>query len=288
MTTAAGTALIGAALTPDLHVMTFNVRRPLRHLTERSPDLWTTRRPALGALLAAERPTVLGTQEVVPEQAAFVKRALGERYRRIGHGRGRDRRGEGCPIFFDTERLHLEDWSQQALSDSPEAPGSTGWGNMVPRILVRAVFRDRTTSARFLVVNTHFDHLSRRSRMRSADRIRALVAEAGLPSVVMGDLNTGAESSPIRALLTERGERRRTLVDAWSAASERLTPSWGTFPNYREPRTGRKRIDWILTTADVEVVRAAINPARPSGVWASDHLPVQVVMRLPSTRATEP
>ena len=277
MRTTTGDALIGPVAAPDLHVMTFNVRRPIGRLPGRSPDVWETRKPALSALLAAERPAVLGTQEVVPGQSSAIRTALGRHYRTVGHGRGADGRGEGCPIYYDSSRLELIDWSQTALSDRPDEPGSTTWGNMVPRILVSATFRDREGSARFRFLNTHFDHISRRSRSRSAQQVRELVAGEPLPTIVTGDLNTGEGSDPVVELLAHG-----TLLDAWAVAREHLSPEWGTYPNYREPRTERKRIDWIATTPSIEVVRIGMNDRRPLGVWPSDHLPVQAVVRVPA------
>lgn len=280
--------LIGPVDAPALHVMTFNVRRPVAQMSSRSPDRWETRRPAVGALVSSERPSILGVQEAMPEQAAFLRRALGGSYHSIGRGRKADGTGEGCPILFDAERLELEGWTQQSLSDDPDTPGSTGWGNFVPRILVAAIFRDRETAGSLLALNTHFDHLSRRSRVRSAERVRSLVGGQSLPAIVMGDLNTGEGSAPIRTLLdSPAGADGPVLADAWSLARERLTPEWGTFPNYREPRYDRKRIDWIATSPGIAVERAGINTRRPAGVWPSDHLPVQVVLRVPAPR-TDP
>jgi endonuclease/exonuclease/phosphatase family metal-dependent hydrolase len=271
----ADTALIAPVEAPDLHVMTFNVRRRMPR-GPRTADRWSTRAAALGALLAAERPTLLGTQEVLPAQDRFIIGALGHRYRRIGHGRDGDGQGEGCPIYYDGERLDLLSWAQQALSDSPDTPGSKSWGNLTPRTLVGAVLRDRVTGGRFLAINTHFDHISRRSRVTAARFVRTLVEGRALPAVVTGDLNTGEGTTALAELFTDG-----TLVDAWTAARSRITPEWGTFPNYRAPRRSRKRIDWVAVTPDVRVERAAINTRRPGGVWASDHLPVQVVLRLP-------
>jgi endonuclease/exonuclease/phosphatase family metal-dependent hydrolase len=260
--------------------MTYNLRRPIRHVRASSPDRWERRRPHLAALLEAERPSILGVQEAMPEQAGFVRHALGRHYRSVGHGRSADGRGEGCPLFYDTERLRRLDWTQLALSPTPDVPGSTGWGNRVPRVLVAAIFDDRETSARFLVVNTHFDHLSRRSRVKAAGAVRELVRQRGLPAVVTGDLNSGENTTPLSALL-DGGE----LLDAYSTAESRLTPEWGSFPNYGTPRLDRKRIDWIATTPDIDVLEAGINPHRYGGGWASDHLPVQAVLRMPVTPA---
>lgn len=222
-----------------------------------------------------ERPAVLGTQEVLAGQARVLRKALGRRYRRLGHGRNADGGGEGCPLYIDQERLDVLEWRQSALSDTPDVPGSRSWGNMVPRVLVSAILRDRATDATLLAMNTHLDHLSRRSRVRSAEMIRELVRTYGLPSIVMGDLNSGKDTSPVRELLAGGH-----LVDAWTSADVRLTPEWGTFTNYRAPRTGRKRIDWVMVSPDMTVECIGLNSKRPRGVWPSDHVPVQCVVRV--------
>lgn len=268
------TTFIGPTPAPDLHVMTFNIRRRLQKLSAASPDLWETRKPLVERLLQRERPSVLGVQEALPDQALAVGEALGTQYRMLGYGRSKDRSGEGCPLFYDTDRLTLIDWRQSALSDRPDTPGSTSWGNAVPRVVVIAHLADRETGTEFLVLNTHFDHLSRRSRIRSAVALDAVVAERGLPSLLTGDFNTGEWTKPYLAL-TDDGMFR----DTWPAARWRLSPEWGTFPNYREPRHDRKRIDWILATPDVQVDRVGINVARENG-WPSDHAPVQAVVRI--------
>lgn len=269
--------LIGPAAAPDLHVMTFNVRRPMVG-PQRAADRWTRRRGLVTALLAAERPTLLGTQETVPEQAATIRDALGPAYRFVGRGHGPHQRGEGCPIFFDSERLQLLDWFQTALSDTADVPGSTSWGNRVPRILVTASFLDLRTSARFVAVNTHLDHLSANSRVRSAEEIRSQAAARSLPSIVTGDFNAGVRSPAYRALF--EGD---VLADAWAAASVRSTVESGTFGGYRAPRPGGRRIDWIAVSPGVQVEQAAINARAVDGRWPSDHVPVQAVVRVPTS-----
>jgi endonuclease/exonuclease/phosphatase family metal-dependent hydrolase len=272
--------MIGPVPAPGLHVMTYNIRRKITGPLVRPNDHWREREPRMQRLLRAERPTVLGTQEVMPSQLPALTAALGSAYRVIGHGRDADGQGEGCPILYDTERLELVSWEQLALSDDPQTPGSRSWGNLVPRIAVSAVFHDRLTSARFTVMNTHFDHLSRASRVRSAEFVRRRIAAQKLPAVVTGDLNADADSPALRELFA--GDR---LVDAWHAASDRSSPQWGTFPNYGAVRWAEKRIDWIAVTPDVEVRDIGINARRIDGRWPSDHLPVQAVLRFPASEA---
>lgn len=226
----------------------------------------------MSALLALERPTVLCAQEVLPEQLDVLLGGLGEGVRHVGVGRSSAGDGEGCPIVYDPARVELTHWEQTALSDTPHRPGSVSWGNLFPRVMVRAEFRDRATDRRFQVINTHFDPLSARSRRRSAAAIGATVCRSGLPTVVTGDLNAGRTSGAVRELL------RSGLVDSWSEASRRATDGWGTYTGYRRPRVDGNRIDWILTTPGVEVSAAAINPYRHSSGWPSDHLPVQAAL----------
>lgn len=269
-------ALIGPVAAPDLHVMTVNVRRRLERLALRRADRWSERAPRLHALLASERPTIVGAQEALPEQTDAIAAALGSSHRFVGRGRSADGRGESCPLFYDETRLELVEWTQTALSDRPDVAGSRTWGNPLPRILVRAMFRDRATGSPLVVVNTHFDPFSARSRLRSADRIRLMVAGSPVATVVIGDLNAAGDSPAVRALCADGH-----LRDAWSAAEVRETPEWATFANYRPPRLGA-RIDWMLVSRHVTVARAAINARRHLGGWPSDHLAVQATLRVSS------
>jgi endonuclease/exonuclease/phosphatase family metal-dependent hydrolase len=271
--------LIGPVEAPDLHVMSFNIRRRMSHLIPGSPDRWERRRPLLQRLLESEQPALLGVQEALPDQAGFVRHALGVRYRSVGFGRNANGRGEGCPLFYDTERLHLIEWSQTALSDTPRVPGSTSWGNWVPRVIVVAILLDMSTGHEFRAMNTHFDHRSRRSRVHSAEVVRQRVAASSMPALVMGDFNTDSGTLPFDVITG-----RRTLVDTWDSAAERVSDSWGTFPDYHAPRRDRKRIDWILASPTITVLKAGVNVARFDGGWPSDHAPVQAVVRIAAPR----
>jgi endonuclease/exonuclease/phosphatase family metal-dependent hydrolase len=255
--------------------MSFNIRRRMPHLMPGSPDRWSRRRPLVSRLLESERPTIIGVQEALPDQAGFLRHALGDGYRSIGYGRNADKRGEGCPLFYDARRLELVKWDQTALSDTPTVTGSNTWGNKVPRVLIDATFRDRVTGHDFRALNTHFDHRSRNARIHSAALVRRLVASTPLATFVTGDFNTSVGSLPFEAITAEG-----TLFDTWDVAVERVTDAWGTFPDYRPPRLDRKRIDWILATPGVAVARTGINVARFDGGWPSDHAPVQAIITL--------
>ena len=272
-------ALIGPVTAPDLHVMTYNIRRRFPPLRPGSPDRWGTRKELVSRILAAEQPTLLGVQEALADQVEFVADTLGSQYRWVGHGRSASGGDESCAVFYDSRRLELTDWRQRALSKTPHRAGSRSWGNLAQRVVVSAEFTDTATGARLHAFNTHFDHLSWRSRRESASFLLDLVgasreAEPDAAIVVTGDFNAEARAAVYRPLTVE-GELR----DAWDAAEERLTPQWGTFSNYRRRRQGGKRIDLILVGGGVDVATTGINAARFGGRAASDHEPVQAVLR---------
>ena len=218
-------------------------------------------------LLHAERPTLLATQEALPGQARWVLDALGATYRSLGRGREAGGTGEGCPVFFDADRLELLEWQQDALSDTPHVEGSRSWGNLFPRILVVARFRDRVTSEQFRLINTHLDPLCRRSQMKSVEAIRSYALEGDTATVITGDFNAGPGSRPMEMMLAGG------LRDAWRHAHHRATPEFSTYAKYRRPRPGT-RIDWIVTTANVTVEQISILARPIDDGWPSDHLPV--------------
>jgi endonuclease/exonuclease/phosphatase family metal-dependent hydrolase len=273
----AQSAVIGEARGDRLHVISFNIRYDAK-AAPGTPDSWTDRRPLLAEFLDIERPTVLGIQEALYHQVKQVGNDLPEYYEWIGLGREGGGRGEFMAVYYDTRRVEPLDYDHFWLSDTPYLIGSASWGNTVVRMVTWVRFRDLRTGREFVLLNTHFDHQSENSRQRSAELVRDRIGgfDPALPVVVTGDFNTSAGSSEsYRILVTDGG-----LTDAWETADERLTPAWGTFPNYGEPVEGGSRIDWVLANGGVRVLKAAINTFRVDGRWPSDHAPVQALIRL--------
>lgn len=267
--------LIGRATGSRIHVMTFNIRMDNPTADQSGPDWWPTRKPALRRLLALEQPTVVGIQEGQFHQLDTIRAAL-PRHELIGYGRRGGSADEFSAILVDQRRFDILEWDQFWLSDTPELIGSTSWGNSVTRIVTWARLRDRNTRREFVHVNTHFDHESENARVKSATVIAKLRARFGsVPVLVTGDFNSPADS-PAHRTLTGPG----AYADTWVDARRRLTPAWGTFPAYKEPVRGGDRIDWVLAGPGVIVHSAGINTFTDSGVWPSDHAPVQALVSL--------
>lgn len=220
--------------------MTFNLRYDNPH---DGPNRWSARKDAVAQLVREQQPDVAGFQEALPHQRADLEQRLPE-YRALGRGREADGSGEQCCLFLRQDlQVHREGtfW----LSPNPNTPGSRGWDAELPRICTWVSLGSVT------VFNTHFDHAGARAREESA---RLIVARLRERSVVMGDLNDGPHSPPLRVL-------RGALLDA-GPADQGTYHEFGALEN-------PPRIDYILVTPDLQLASAQV-----FSTMASDHYPV--------------
>src|SRR5688572_7016993 len=262
-----------------LRVMTFNIRYGT------APDgdnAWPNRRDFVVRVIRDFDPHVLGTQEALAFQLAFIEEQL-PHYVPIGVGRedGREA-GEYSAILYDRRRLEPLAQGTFWLSDTPEVAGSTSWGNRITRIATWARFADRVAGANFYVFNTHFDHESQPARERSALLLLERIAARPPPHepvVVMGDFNAGEDNPAFRTLVT-RGAAAHSIgfTDTFRGLHPAATDV-GTFHAFRGTRTGAK-IDAILTSAEWRVQDAAIVHTSENVRFPSDHFPVTATLLL--------
>ena len=253
----------------------------LRYASEDDPQPWSRRRGPMTELLRELSPHLIGTQEGLAHQLAEIAAGLGERYRWVGQSRHGGTTEEYLAIFYDTERLRLDDVEHHWLSDTPWVPGSRSWGNELPRLVTTATFTDRSSATEFRMLNTHLDHLSATAQQRSASYLRELIR--GCPPapddscqvvVLTGDFNVAAESSePYRTLLGT------PLADAVLIAADQ-GPRPATFADYQAPEPEGDRIDWILISPGARVRHSEVVDRAPGGQYPSDHLPVLVELDL--------
>ncbi len=242
-------------------------------------DPWSDRRAATAAVLRAELPTVMGTQEGLYYQVCEVAADLPDHYEWLGTGREGGSRGEFMAVFYDARRLVPREYDHFWLSDTPATVGSSSWGNKVVRMATWVRFTDRETGRDLAVLNTHLDHAVAKAQRLGAELVAARLAELdpALPVVVTGDFNCAAEASePYDALVGGTNG----LVDTWVAAEERRTPAYQTFHGYDDAVEGGDRIDWILVSKGVRVRAAAVNTHTVDGRWPSDHWPVHALVEL--------
>jgi endonuclease/exonuclease/phosphatase family metal-dependent hydrolase len=292
MTTLEHPSAAGARLThkpgSDLRVMTFNLRVPF---VLDGTNHWGFRKKNVIKTIREYNPDVLGTQEVVADQADFLRRELPEYgFRGVGRGDGR-RQGEFAAVLYRRDKFKELDHGYFWLSDTPDVPGSKSWGAWSTRMCTWVKLQPLDGTAAFAIFNAHLDNMSGRSRENSARLMheRILSIAYNLPVIVTGDFNADAGSEPYRLLLAgERGGMPQLLFDAFRLANPKVDNDEGTRHDFNGGRGG-DRIDWILCNTGFTPVSAEINRARGMLGYPSDHYPVQAVLRpAPAPRPVMP
>lgn len=258
-----------------LKVATYN----LRFASPSGPNSWPERRPLVKEVIATISPDVMGTQEGLDHQLRDIAADLPE-YGWIGRGRDGGARGEFMAVFYRKARLLPLSTNHFWLSDTPEIPGSSTWGNQNRRMVTWIAFRDRQSGDAFALFNTHFDHEVQLAREKSAELLRSRIAAVSnnLPVIVTGDFNAAAGRNPAYATLTGDG----FLTDTWTASPIRKNENLGTFNGFGAMPVNGTRIDWILTRGPIRTESIEIVPLKPGGSWPSDHLPVSAVLKIVS------
>ena len=258
--------------------MTYN----LRYASPNPPNAWPVRRPLVREVIQSVAPDVIGTQEGLHAQLLDLASDLPE-YDWVGVGRDDGKvKSEFKAVFYRKARLESLATNHFWLSDTPEVPGSTTWGNSNRRMVTWLKFRDRTSGIEFLLFNTHFDHQIQLAREKSAAlvRERMIALDTKLPVILMGDFNAAAQTNKAYQILTDG----QFFTDAWLSARERKGEGVGTFNDFKAAVTNGPRIDWILTRGDVAVDRAETLTFSRNSQFPSDHFPVAAWIRLPAAR----
>ncbi len=257
----------------SLTVATFN----LRFASDKGPNAWPDRRPVMKACFKQMAADVIGTQEGVYSQLRDIAADLPD-YEWIGTGRDGGSLGEFMAIFYRKARLEPLEFDHFWLSDTPNVIASTNWGNTNRRMTTWVRFRERKTGREFVVFNTHLDHAVVAAREKGAALIRQRIEQLtnGLPVLLIGDFNAEPGKEKTYSSLVSDG----FLSDAWTTAAKRKNDGIETFHNFKGPRQGPYRIDWILTRGPWEVPEAEVFIFSRRNQFPSDHHPVVARLRL--------
>lgn len=256
-----------------LKAMTFNLRLATG---DDGANVWSKRKDFAVKVIRDERPDVLGVQEAQPIQVDELVAALPE-YVNVGVSRRPDGSDEFSAIYFRRDRFHLSDAGTLWLSDTPTIPGSTTWGNSLPRIATWVRLFDRTDQRRLIIINTHWDHESQPARLNSGKLLAAKVHQLSgdaEPVIVMGDFNA-MPNNPAMVALVEQGGLR----DAFNVAHPNEADI-STFNGFGRVPNGPK-IDAVLVSPQWQVEDAKIIRTRDGELFPSDHWPVTATVRLP-------
>ena len=265
-----------------VRVMSFNIRYANPRDGE---DRWEKRREFLVDTIRAYNPHLLGTQEVLAEQADFLREKLPD-YGFVGGGRDDgQRKGEFSPILFRKDRFDVLAHGMWWLSPTPEKVGSKGWDAALPRVVTWARLKDRGRGVTVLMFNTHWDHQGNVARVESGKLMRRLVEdkrgdERDLPVIVTGDFNSTEQTQQYRTLTAGDGSPGALqLTDAYREVHPQRQPEEASFNGFEGTRKGL-RIDWILHSPQWKATGAAIDRTEKNGRYPSDHYPVTAELEL--------
>lgn len=259
-------------------VMSFNIRYGT---AADKANSWHYRKEAVAKTIHHHEPEIFAVQEALGFQVEFLQVHFPS-YHSVGVGRDDGgSSGEHAAIFFKKDRFSADSSGTFWFSDTPHEPGSTGWGNRLPRICTWVHLRDRMSGQSFTVNNVHLDHRSRSSREKSIyllkQRFKRLIPKH--PVILLGDFNAIESSGTIR-FITTPDTFSFHLVDTF----RKLHPGanrCGTLTWFTGFRIG-PRIDYIFTSTAVAVHEARILRHRVDGRFPSDHFPILAKLSMPS------
>lgn len=251
----------------ELDVMSFNIRYGT---ADDGPDSWPHRQAMVADMLIQYMPDIIGMQETLEFQAAYLETAVPE-YRWFGEGRKADLMGEQTAFLYNHDKVRPIKIGNFWLSETPDTPGSQSWDSALPRMVTWARFYHLDSQEMVTVYNTHFDHRGVKAREESAALLRDRIEEhaADEPIIVLGDFNAQAEEDRPWQLLVE-GSR---MEDAWLMAAETEGPA-GTWGGFAPPDPDSSRIDWILISRHFDVAFCETVLYNQDGRYPSDHYPV--------------
>ena len=111
------------------NVMSFNIRLDV---DSDGVNSWDNRKQEIVSIIKNQKIDILGIQEGLPSQISYLSDKLDE-YNMIGQGRDGGNNGEYSAIFYNNEKLTLNDSETFWLSNTPNIP-SIGWDAALNRI----------------------------------------------------------------------------------------------------------------------------------------------------------
>ncbi|UCG56985.1 MAG: endonuclease/exonuclease/phosphatase family protein [Phycisphaerales bacterium] len=271
----------------EVRVMSFNIRYGTASDGE---NRWQNRREIVCDLLRSAECDVVGLQEALAFQIDRIGKVL-PKYGQVGVGRDDGRtKGEYCPILYRQDRFMLDESGTFWLSDTPDVPGSSHWGNACVRICTWVRLVEKKSGSACYIFNIHLDHVSQPSREKSVALLAKRIRDRRCPDpfVVMGDFNAGEQNPAVMYLKgrtkldhVAEGLSRSpvTMVDTFRVLHPEAADV-GTFNGFKGDRTGEK-IDYVLAPPEVTVLEAKIVRDDSDGRYPSDHFPVVALLRMP-------
>ncbi len=197
-------------------------------------------------------------------------------------------------IFYNASRFILSEEGTFWYSDTPDDPGSKGWGNIMPRNCTWARLIEKESGQAFYFYNTHLNHLSQRSRKKGVILLTGRISARTYPDafVLTGDFNAREKSVPIQYL--KGNTQINTKAEGKVQNANPLTDTFRVrYPDYRNAATFhgyrrfffRFKLDYIFVPSMVSVHDAQIIQLRQKRRYPSDHFPLYSHINFPESLA---
>lgn len=179
----------GSAGGRTVKVMSFN----LRSASSNDPGQrsWTSRRPAVKAMLQEQNPLVMGTQECNIIQRKHIIED-DPRYAAIGINlNGPDEECEECAVFYMKDSVEVLSHATFYLTSTPDTPSRYPNTNHY-RVCTWGKMRLKKDGKEFYFFNTHLEYSAAHARQPEMDVILEKLGEIvteELPVVLLGDFN---------------------------------------------------------------------------------------------------
>jgi endonuclease/exonuclease/phosphatase family metal-dependent hydrolase len=217
-------------------------------------------------------------------------------YEKIGIGNLGGSKGLHTAIFYDAERFIPSAEGTFWFSETPDIPGSKGWGNGIPRTCTWARLIEKDSGQAFYFYNVHLDHISQRSRKNSVVLLTKFIHTRPYPDpfVLTGDFNAREKSAPIQYLEGKIPLRIKTKGSVLNP--EPLRDIFRVrYPNARNIATFhgfgryffRFKLDYIFVPSSVRVQDAKIIQPQRKKCYPSDHFPLFAHIDLSVISASE-
>ena len=243
-------------------------------------NIWDNRKDIILDFINNQEISVLGLQEVLPDQYSYLKNNL-PNYTITGVSRlGTKDRGESCPVIFNQDRFKLLDSSTFWLSETPQQTGSKSWRTAFARIVTWVKLLDLKSEQSFYFFNTHFDHYSKEARRRSAllllSKINRIAKKQ--PFILAGDFNCEPGSEPYQ-ILTGKWKGIPKLEPGLLIKTEKQKKSMFTYNGFNENKH-HELIDHIFLSSNIKNIATKIHKIKKDGIFISDHYPIVSKVRL--------
>ncbi len=254
-----------------VHVLSFNIRYDNPHDGE---NRWRERKEKAAETIRFHHIHLAGIQEALHHQVMDLAGSMPE-FEWFGAGRDDgETAGEYAPVFYLKSRFDLVFSDHFWLSETPEKP-SMGWDAACMRIVSWGKLYDKWTRRHIYIVNTHFDHIGKTARRKSAELLLNKINEkmGGAPVILTGDFNCTPEDT-VYSIITAGTDKLPGLKDARFLTDRPAYGSTFTFNGFKPDIHPNKYIDYIFVKNVKGAGRFGIISTIWDGYFASDHFPV--------------